>query len=263
MLQLLPSFARLSLDSLTRRRAAPTGAGADEDADGDADAERAGQLLMMLSRESAPGPSQPGPSQPASLTEAQMKERKNRLSDDPRAVAARMRRELQREKEEMEGNRQPTAKKKNPNLGNNVPWVDWDTHRLWKLFKDEKNRTNGKEPIDYDAIEERFNDRLLDGEKRSLNQIKGKIRMWENKAPARDRPNPNKVRKQAWTKQQEQRLEEIDKDVSERADGKKDLNEIVKRYNQGLPEADHRGKTSLGRKLGFLNNPRVPAHART
>ena len=267
MLQLLPSFACLSLDSLSRRRAAPTGAGADEDADDDTDAEEASKLLMMMSQGSAPGPSQPGSSQPASLTEAQMKERKNRLSDDPRAVAARMRRkaqsEAQRAKEEMGGNRQPTARKKNPNLGNNVPWVGWDTHRLWGLLQDEKKRTNGEGPIDYNAVHERFNDRLLDGEKRSLDQIKGKIRMWEKKAPAGDRPNPNKVRKQEWTEEEERRLREIDQAVPERADGKKNLNEIVRRYNQGLPEADHRGKESLGRKLGHLNKPRVPAYART
>ena len=259
MLQLLPSFSRLSLGSLTRRRAAPTGA---DDAADDRDAEEASKLLMMLSRESAPGPSQPGSSHPASLTQAQREERKKRLSDDPRNVAARNRRKAKREKEAMEGNRQPTAKKKNPNLGNNVPWIDWDTDRLWSFLQDEKKRTNGKGPIDYDAIHERFNDRLLDGEKRSLDQIKGKIRMWEEKAPAGDDRNDNKVRKRGWTEEEVERLREIDQAVPKRAaDQLTDLNEIVRRYNQGLPEADHRGKVSLGRKLGHLNKPRVPAGA--
>lgn len=184
------------------------------------------------------------------------------MSDDPRNVAARNRRKAKREKEEKEGNRQPTAKKKNPNLGNNVPWIDWDTDRLWSFLQDEKKRTNGKGPIDYDAIHERFNDRLLDGEKRSLDQIKGKIRMWEEKAPAGDDRNDNKVRKRGWTEEEVERLREIDQAVPKRAaDQLTDLNEIVRRYNQGLPEADHRGKVSLGRKLGHLNKPRVPAGA--
>ena len=185
------------------------------------------------------------------------------MSDDPRNVAARNRRKAKREKEEMEGNRQPTAKKKNPNLGNNVPWVGWDTDRLWGFLQDEKKRTNGEGPIDYEALYERFNDRLLDGEKRSLGQIMGKIRMWEEKALAGDRPNPNKVRKQGWTEEEVERLREIDQAVPKRADHKVDTKEIVRRYNQGLPEADHRGKVSLGRKLGHLNKPRVPAGART
>ena len=82
-----------------------------------------------------------------------MKERARRLSDDPRNVAARNRRKAKREKEEMEGNRQPTARKKNPNLGNNVPWVGWDTDRLKMFLREEKERTNGKGPIDYKALE--------------------------------------------------------------------------------------------------------------
>ena len=183
------------------------------------------------------------------------------MSDDPRNVAARNRRKAKREKEEMEGNRQPTARKKNPNLGNNVPWVGWDTDRLKMFLREEKERTNGKGPIDYKALEERFNDRLPDGEQRSLDQIKGKINEWKKKAPAGDDHKDNKVIRQGWTKEEERRLLAIYEDVPKRADQKTDLNEIVRRYNQGLPEADHRGKVPLGRKLGHLITPRVPAGA--
>lgn len=261
MLQLLPSFSRLSLDSLSRRRAAPTGA----DVNRDKEAEDAGKLLVMLSRESAPGPSQPGSSQPASLTEAQRKERDKRLKQTPRAIAERMRRKAQREREEMEereGNRQPTAKKKNSNLGNNVPWLDWETHRLWGALQDEMNMANGERLPNFKAILERFNNRLADGEKRSLDQIKGKARELMNKGLAASLPNS--VRKPGgWTEKEDERLREIYYAVPKRADGRTDLNEIMRRYNQGLPEAYHRGKDSLKHKLVELKNSQVPAGART
>lgn len=257
MLQLLPSFSRLSLGSLSRRHpSAPTGADG-YDYENDKEAARASELLVMLSQGSAPGPSQPGPSQPASLTEAQMKERESRLSKTPGAVAARRWRGKKREQEEKEGNLQPTARKRNPNLGNNVPWLEEETLRLRSYFDQEMARTNGKGPINYKWIWESFNEGKLEEQQRNLEQIKGKLRQWTQ------RMKNIEVSKEVWTDDEVKRLLDIDEAVDKRADQMTDVKEILRRYNEGLPEAYRRDKDSLARKLRHLKNPRVRASART
>ena len=204
-------------------------------------------MLMLLSQGSAPGPSPPGPSQSASS---------RRLSQNPQAVAARKRRAEKRKESE----RQPTSPQVNHKLGVNVRWLDWEEHRLAFFLRDEERKTHGDGPIDFDALERRFNQGLTEAEQRTKNQITGKVRQWRE---LEDDGRKTKATKTRWSKWQVERLTEIATATPKRDDQLQDIKEIVNRYNDGLPEADHRNRNQIERKLRYMSNPRGPAGAET
>lgn len=221
MLQLLPSFSRLSLGSLSRRRAAPTGA--DDGDDDEIDRAVASAELMLLGRRDAPGPPQP-----------RINDRG--LSQNPQSVARRKQRAEQ-------SARQPTSRKVNRNLGKNTLWQLWQVHRLKDLLRVAPKHSNGT--IDINEVEKRFNEGLTDAEQRTVDQIRGQIRYWRDQEG--DDRNDNKVKRIRWSPEEEERLTRLATRTP-----KLSRKEIEERFNEGLAEAAHRDKDQIGRKLRHI-----------